>query len=155
MSAPISPAVRLQRTLPQPTAESQPFWDACARHELVLPRCASCERFWFPPANRCQHCWSDDYAWTPVSGRASLFTYTVYRRAYAPELVDQLPYVVGIVELEEGPRLITNVVDCDPDRLRVELPVEVVFLDIADGVALHAFRPRDVAAPQHPATTDE
>ncbi|MPZ86936.1 MAG: nucleic acid-binding protein [Nitriliruptorales bacterium] len=138
----VAAVARPLRTVPQPTAESQPFWDACARHELVIQRCNSCGRFWFPPSNRCQHCWSENFAWTPASGSGELYTFTVFRRAYAPELAEQLPYVVGIVELEEGPRLITNVVDCEPDNVRVGMLIEVVFHDIAEGVSLHAFRPR-------------
>jgi uncharacterized protein len=134
--------VQPRRMLPTPTTESQPFWEALARHELAVQRCDSCGRFWFPPANRCQHCWSDAFTWTPVSGRGRLFSFTVFRRAYAAELAHQLPYVVGVVELDEGPRLITNVIGCAPGRVRVDMPVEVVFEDLADGVVLHAFRPQ-------------
>ena len=129
------------RQVPSPTPESQPFWDACARHELQLQRCERCGRFWFPPSNHCQHCWSDRFSWQPVSGRAEVHSFTVYRRAYAPELAEQLPYVVAVVALEEGPRLITNIVGCPPEAVRVGLPVEVTFVDIAEGVALHAFTP--------------
>lgn len=135
-------ALTPRRVMPRPTPESQPFWDACARHELVMQRCTSCERFWFPPSNRCQHCWSDGFAWMPVSGRGELFSFTVFHRAYARELAGQLPYVVAVVECEEGPRLITNVVGCELDLVRVGMPVEVVFEEIADGSTLHAFRPR-------------
>lgn len=149
-STPHPEAVTPRRVLPQPTPESQPFWDACARHELMLQRCASCERFWFPPSNRCQHCWSDDFAWTPVSGRGELYSFTVFHRAYAPELADQLPYVVAVIEVEEGPRLITNVVGCDPDEVHVGMSVEVVFEELADGIALHAFRPGAGTATPHP-----
>lgn len=129
------------RVHPRPTSESQVFWDACARHELVLQRCDACGQHWLPPANRCQHCWSDRWTWAEVSGRGHVHSFTVYHRAYAPELVDQLPYVVAVVALEEGPRLITNVVDCPPEDVRVDQPVEVTFTDIGEGVALHAFRP--------------
>ena len=132
----------LVRDIPQPTPESQPFWDGAALGELRIQRCNACERFWFPPSNRCQHCWSDDVEWRTVSGRAELYTFTVYRRAYAPALKEQLPYVVGIVELEEGPRLVTNVVGCDPDDVRVGMPLQVIFRDIGEGFALHGFEPR-------------
>lgn len=134
--------VRPRRQLPRPTPESRPFWDGCARHELLIQRCQPHGHFWFPPANLCQRCWSPDFAWTPVSGRGELFTFTVYRRAYARELAGQLPYTVGIVELAEGPRLVTNIVGCAPEELRVGMHVEVVFEDLGDGISLHAFRPR-------------
>ena len=141
--APATEPVRPRRKLPRPTPESQPFWDGCARHELVIQRCDSCRRFWFPPSNRCQHCWSTEFTWRPVTGRARLYSFTVFHRAYAAELADQLPYVVGVVELEEGPRLITNVVGCEPADVRVDMPVEVVFDDISDEITLHAFRLRE------------
>ena len=135
--------VQPRRRLPQPTAESLPFWEGLARHELLVQRCESCGRFWFPPSNRCQHCWSDRHAWERVSGHGRVHSFTVFRRAYAAELADQLPYVVAVVELDEGPRLITNVVGVDPGDVRVDLPVEVVFDDLTDEVTLHAFRPRE------------
>jgi uncharacterized protein len=139
--------VRSRRQLPRPSPESQPFWDGLRRHELLVQRCGACGRCFFPPSNRCQHCWSDDVAWEPVSGRGRLFSFTVFHRAYAAELADQLPYVVGIVELEEGPRLITNVVGCAPADVRVDMPVEVAFDDLTDEVTLHAFRPGAAAPP--------
>lgn len=135
--------VRPRRKLPQPTPESQPFWDGLTRRELLVQQCDSCHRYWFPPSNRCQHCWSERFAWRQVSGRGRLYSFTVFHRAYAAELADQLPYVVGVVALEEGPRLITNVVGCDPADVRVDMPVEVVFDDVTDEVTLHAFRPRE------------
>ena len=141
----VSEATHPRRVLPQPTPESQPFWTACARGELIVQRCNACGRFWFPPANHCQHCWSGDFTWRPVSGRGRLHSFTVFRRAYAAGLADQLPYIVGIVELEEGPRLITNVVGCEPGDVRVDMPLEVVFEDLAEGVALHAFRPPQIS----------
>jgi uncharacterized OB-fold protein len=136
------PQLQPRRQLPHPSPESQPFWDGCAHHELLIQRCQPHGHYWFPPAGICPRCWSADFTWTPVSGRGEVFTFTVYRRAYAPELVGQLPYAVGIVELAEGPRLITNIVDCAPEDILVGMPVEVVFDDLADGVTLHAFRPR-------------
>ena len=146
-SLPTTAAQQPARQLPPPTPESQPFWDACARHELHLQRCDACDRFWFPPANHCQHCWSDRFSWQPLSGRAEVYSFTVFRRAYSPELADQLPYVVAVVELEEGPRMVTNVVGCEPDAVRVGMPVEVTFTDIAEGAALHAFQPRNDLPP--------
>jgi uncharacterized protein len=157
-TTPRTPAAerRPHRVVPRPSTESQAFWDACARHELVMQRCGSCGRFWFPPSNRCQHCWSDDFAWQPLSGRATVHAFTVYHRAYAAELADQLPYVVAVVEVEEGPRLITNVVGCDPDDVHVGMAVEVTYDDLLDAgedtpaVSLHAFRPAGPAPAAHP-----
>lgn len=134
--------VRLSRKVPHPSPESRPFWDGCARHELLLQRCGPNGHLWFPPSSLCPRCWSADFTWTAAAGVGTIFSFTVYRRAYAPELAGQVPYVVGIVELAEGPRLITNIVDCDPADIAVGMPVEVVFEDLTDDVTLHAFRPR-------------
>ena len=130
------------RPLPVPTAESQPFWDGCRRRELLLQRCATCTRAWFPPAGRCPHCLSTDWAWAPVSGRGTVYSFVVYRRAYHPWLADRLPYVVAVVALDEGPRMISNVVGCDPAAVTCDAPVEVVFEDVAEGVTLPLFRLR-------------
>ena len=129
------------KPLPRPTPDSARFWEACRAHRLELQRCSGCERFWFPPGNRCAHCWGDSWEWRPVSGRGQLFTFTVMRRAYHPGFADDLPYVVAIVELEEGPRLISNLVDCAPESVRIGMPVSVMFDDVTADVTLPKFRP--------------
>ncbi len=136
-----------RRVVPAPTTESQPFWDGCARGELLMQRCGACGRWWFPPSNRCQHCWSDEVGWHRLSGRAEVYSFTVFHRAYAAELAAQLPYVVAVVTVEEGPRLITNVVGCDPDDVHVGMAVQVAFEPLAEGVSLHVFRPLTAAPP--------
>ncbi len=129
------------KPLPNPTPDSQPFWDACARHSLELQKCLNCGQFWFPPGNRCGHCLCADYAWQAVSGKGSVVTFTVMRRAYHPGFSDELPYTVAVVELEEGPRLVTNVIDCGPEDMKIGMPVEVVFSDCSDEATLPLFRP--------------
>lgn len=126
---------------PRPTPESAPFWQACREHVLRLQRCDQCGKFWFPPGNRCRWCWSDRWQWTPVSGRGRLYTFTVIWRAYHPGFANDLPYNVAVVELEEGPRLISNVVGCAPEALAVGMPLVVVFDDVAPDLTLPKFRP--------------
>lgn len=129
------------KPLPRPTWDSAPFWDACLRHSLELQRCVACGKFWFPPSNRCAHCLSDSWDWRPVAGRGTLVTFTVMRRAYHPGFEDELPYTVAVVELTEGPRLITNLVGCQPQEARVGLPVTVLFEDLSPEATLPVFRP--------------
>ena len=136
-----TPPADYAKPLPRPTAESAPFWEACRRHELALQCCTACGRFWFPPANRCAHCWSETWEWTPVSGRGRVFTFTVFQRAFHRAFVDEVPYAVAVVELEEGPRLMSNVVGCGPDEVSVGMPVTVVFDDVTPEVTLPRFRP--------------
>jgi uncharacterized OB-fold protein len=108
---------------------TRPFWAGAARGELVLPRCDACGRFvWYPDA-RCRACGASGHTWTAVSGRGRLFSWSVVRRAFIPQFADGVPYVTGLVAIDEDPavRLVTRVVDCDPTALRPDLPVRVVF----------------------------
>jgi uncharacterized OB-fold protein len=127
--------------LPQPSAESEPFWDGCRRGELRLQRCAGCGRFWFPPGRFCPECWGRDWAWEPTGGRGRVHSFVVYRRAYRPVFKDRLPYAVAVVELEEGPRLLTTLVGVEPERVQVGLPVEVALVPAPGGFVLPFFRP--------------
>ena len=130
-----------RRPLPVPSPESAPFWEGCRKHELLLQRCTRCEQVTFLPTARCPRCLSPSLAWTKSSGRGTVYSFVVYRRAYHPGLKDQLPYVVALVELAEGPRLISNLVDCDPKSVRCDMSVEVVFDDATENVTLYKFRP--------------
>jgi uncharacterized OB-fold protein len=105
------------------------FWEAAAREELAIPRCAACRRYQWYPRERCPACGGADLPWTPVSGRGTLFSWAVVRRALVSAFAEKVPYVTGLVALAEEPavRLVTNVVDCEPEALRAELPMRVVF----------------------------
>ncbi|HXF52363.1 MAG TPA: OB-fold domain-containing protein [Dehalococcoidia bacterium] len=130
-----------QRPLPFPTPETQPFWDACKRHELQLPYCLRCQAFFFYPRRFCPRCFSWDIEWRRCSGRGTLYTYAIQYRSMAAGF--EPPYVTALVQLEEGPRLMTNLVDVEPDpkRIRCDMPVEVVFHDVTDQITLPLFRP--------------
>jgi len=125
-----------------PTPESRPFWDAARRHELSLQCCRSCGRWLFYPRFACPHCFSADLEWRRASGRGRLHTFAVVQRGQRGFSLPA-PYVIAIVELDEGPRLMTNLVgiETDPARLRIGMPVEVVFEDLSAEIALPRFRP--------------
>jgi uncharacterized OB-fold protein len=128
--------------LPVPTPESQPFWDGCARGELLLPRCTACRRFHFFPRSFCPHCWSEDLAWEPVSGRGVVVSFV--RSLLAPAGFDlETPVVIALVELEEGVRLMSNVIVPDPLAIEVGTQVQAVF---RDAPALLRFVPAEVTA---------
>lgn len=116
--------------LPDPDWEpTREHFAAAARGELAIPRCRDCGGYsWFPP-ERCIHCGGGALEWSPVSGRGTLFTWAVVRRAFLPAFRDRVPFVTALVALEEDPRvrLVCCLVDCDPEDLRVELPVRAVF----------------------------
>ena len=126
---------------PHPSVESQPFWDAAAAGELRLQRCAKDGEWFFPPAARCPRDWSTEWTWEKTSGRGTVFSFVVFQRSYHPAFRDALPYAVAFVELEEGPRMPTRLVDVDVKDVRVGMPVEVVFTEVAEGTRLPLFRP--------------
>lgn len=125
--------------IPSPTPLSQPFWDATRRRELALQRCSDCGAFRWTPQVLCRECHSERYEWTAVSGRGSLYSYTMVHRPPLP--VFDAPYVVAVVALEEGPLMLTNLVDCPPDALRIDMPVEVAFRPLDETITLYPFRP--------------
>jgi uncharacterized OB-fold protein len=127
------------KLLPKPSPTSRPFWDAAKRHELLLQRCGACNTFIYYPRPRCPHCFSDRLSWEQCSGRGKLYSYTVVRRAASRAFADA-PYVLGIVELAEGPRMTTNIV-APPEQLRVDMPVTVFFDDVTPDRTLVKFKP--------------
>jgi len=130
------------RPIPPSSALTEPYWDAARRGELAVQRCEGCGARPFPPRARCPGCGAGSLSWTPVSGRGTVHSYTVAHRAPHPVFAEQLPLVVAIVELEEGPRMFTNIIGCDPADVRVGMPVEARFEPIDDtDRALPVFTP--------------
>lgn len=111
---------------------TRPFWEAAARGELAIPRCRACRAFVWYPRERCPACRATDLAWEPLSGRGTLFSYTVVRHAFVKPFAAFVPYATGLVALAEDPslRLATLLVDCDPASLRLDGPVRVVFREL-------------------------
>jgi len=128
------------KPLPVPSVESQPFWDGCKRHELLLPCCSQCDACRFPPGPTCPKCWSTDWEWKKASGRGKIYSFGVYHRVYHQGFESEVPYVLAVVELDEGPRLVTNVVNKSPEELGCDMPVEVVFDDVTDDTTLYKFQ---------------
>ena len=133
------------RLLPRLDAENRFFWTSGADGRLRFLRCQDCGMFFHPPAPRCPDCLSDRVADEPVSGRASVVSYTVNHQQWIP---GGEPYVIGLVAIaeQEDVRLSTNLVDVEPDDVRIGMPVEVVF-EHDDDVYLPLFRPVEVVAP--------
>ncbi len=134
--------VRPPKPLPVPCAEDAEFWARAKQHELVLPRCRACSHVWFPPYEWCQRCLSREREWIAVSGRGEVFGVTVIEQPYLAAFVDDLPYNVVIVQLEDGPMLYSNMVGVPNDEITIGMAVEVVFDDVSDEISLPRFRPR-------------
>ena len=129
------------KPLPTPTPETQPFWDGLKAHELRVMHCMNCDHTYLYPRPYCPKCFSDKTEWRAASGRGSLHTYMINHRPPSPAW--EAPYVIAIVELEEGPRLMSNLVDiaADPSVLTIDMPLQVVYDDVTDQVTLPKFRP--------------
>ncbi|GAU67485.1 hypothetical protein SSP35_05_00520 [Streptomyces sp. NBRC 110611] len=122
--------------LPEVDAFTRPYWEAAAAGKLLLRRCraAGCGTAHHYPREFCPYCWSADVVWEPASGHATLYTWSVVHRNDLPPFGDRLPYVAAVVDLAEGPRMMTEVTDCAPAELRIGMPLTVRFRDVAPGV---------------------
>ena len=128
------------RALPQPTPETQHLWDGTKANELLLQRCDECSKVYFPPRPFCPACASRKVSVTKASGKAKLYSYIIHHRpvpGFTP------PYALAVVELDEGPRMMTNIVDCEqtPVARVLAMPMEVVFEPQTDTITLPLFRP--------------
>ena len=128
------------KPLPQVSPEMAPFFEAARRHELVVQRCARCGALRFPARSICSACLGRDATWVPVSGRGQVFSFAVMHQANHPSFAAEVPYAVIVVQLDEGVRLLSNLVDCEVAGIRIGLPVEVVFDDVTPDVSLPRFR---------------
>lgn len=136
-----APPRQVPKPLPVPSRTTKPFWDAAKQHRLSIQRCGSCNEYVFYPRTICPHCGSGDLAWTDVSGRATLYSFTIARKATARPWAEDVPYVIAIVELEEGPRMTSNIVGCPVDDVRIGMPLIASFQDVSDEITLVMFRP--------------
>jgi len=129
--------------LPIPVADeaSQVFFDGANEDKLMLVQCSQCGTFRLPGRERCLDCWSTESEWAQASGKGKLYTYGIMHQQYHPAFAEQIPYNYALVELDEGPRLITNIVDCPNEELRTDMPVEAVFDHVTDEATLIRFRP--------------
>jgi uncharacterized OB-fold protein len=127
--------------LPTPDDDTLPFWEACREGTLLLRHCSACGEFHYYPRPFCPKCWSTDVEWVPASGRARLYTYSVVHVNDLPPWPDRVPYVAAVVDLEEGPRVMTNVEGCAFDDIEIGMPLVVDFKAVADDVTIPVFRP--------------
>lgn len=121
--------------------EAKPFWANLREHKLTAQKCKDCGKYFtYPPQGSCPHCLSTNYEWTQLSGKGTIFSFVNYHRAWHPSYEGKTPYNVSLIDLDEGPRLISNVIDCPVDQVRVGMPVAVVYEDNEE-FTLPKFRP--------------
>lgn len=129
---------------PMPVVDhlSAPYWDGCREGRLLVQTCAACAKPRFPPGPVCPACGSPEAEWIASSGRARVYSWIVVRHPIPAEVyADEVPYVVALVELEEGVRMPTNIVGCAPEAVTAGMELEATFRDIGEGLRLPQFRP--------------
>jgi uncharacterized OB-fold protein len=131
--------ITMSRHLPVPSKISQPFWDSCKAEAMQIQKCESCGTFAFYPVYICPECASRKLAWTRVSGKATIYTYTVAQKSVFEDVKG--PMVVALVELEEGAMMTSNIVNADPAALAVGMPVRLCYEPISEDITLPVFEP--------------
>ena len=130
-----------KKPLPTIAGETRPYWESCRQGKLMIQKCDRCGKYQFYPRGICANCWSIDIRWVQSSGKGTVWTFTVTYQNRSPGFAEEVPYVVALVELEEGVRMFTNVVDCDPREVKIGMPVEVTFVQATDQVTVPYFKP--------------
>ena len=129
------------RPLPAPSTTTAPFWEACKVQRLLLQQCRACGHIQFYPRSICTACMSDQLEWSAARGTGTVYSYSTVYRALVPGFEDDVPYVVAMIELDEGVRLLSQVIYCEPEEVFIGLRVSVTFEEARDGVVLPKFRP--------------
>jgi uncharacterized OB-fold protein len=129
-----------ERPHPQPTPLTQPFWDACQRSELVAQRCSDCERFRHYPQPLCPHCICSEYRWEKLAGTGQIHSYAISHRAFHPAWEEHVPYVIATIELDEGIRMVCDLLGTDPDSVEIGQKVVAEFAEMPGQGTMPRFR---------------
>lgn len=133
-------SMSIERPLPKPTEYTRPYWESAKQNKLVIQKCSSCESLQFYPRPYCISCLSDEMDWVEVSGRGTIYTYTINHRSPNSYMQDKVPYVVAIIELEEGIRMMANIIDSVLDKVEIGAHVHVVFENINEDITIPQFK---------------
>lgn len=128
------------KPIPEANADTRPFWDACNRGKLLVQHCRACGHRQFYPRGLCQRCRSQDLAWQAAEPRGSVYSFTIVHRAPTPAFRADVPYAIALVDLADGVRMMMNIVNCDPERVAIGMPVNIVF-EQRDGQAVPQAEP--------------
>jgi uncharacterized OB-fold protein len=130
-----------EKPLPIPAPEAKPFWEYCKQHELRMQKCSKCGKLRNPPNIICPECHSMDFEWVKISGKGRVFSYVVYHYTYDKAWANDVPYIVASIELDEGPRIKSNIIECKPEHVKIGMPVEIQFEDVTNEFTLYKFKP--------------
>ena len=127
--------------IPSVSSDTEEYWKGLLAHKLVLPKCNDCGKVSFPPRRFCPHCMSFDVTWTEMSGRGKVHTFSVVYQNKSPGFAEKVPYTVGFIELDEGPQMMSNVIDADPESVAIGDRVQIVYQDVMPDLTIPLFRP--------------
>ena len=130
-----------QKPIPAMQPWSEGFWKGTKEHKLLIQECNDCKAKIFYPRKYCPECWSANLGWAEASGKAKVYAHTIMMDMVEPKFMGDLPYVLALVDLEEGVRMMTRIVECEPEEVSIGMDVEVVFEDMNDDYALPFFKP--------------
>ena len=132
-------------TPPKPVPDvkpwAMPFWEAARENKLIIQKCPDCDKHVFYPRLMCPHCFSGNLEWVEASGKGTIFSYTVVLSNSPSAFINDMPYVVALIKLDEGVQMLSNIVECDLDQLNCDMPVEVTFEKLNEEFTLPKFRP--------------
>lgn len=129
------------KPVPIPTRETQPYWDGCKQHELRIQKCAACGHYQFYPRLYCTACMSDQVEWVGTLGRGKVLSFTIVYRPVTQAFAADVPYIVALITLDEGPQMMSNIVGCAPEKVHIGMLVEVTFEDWTEEISVPKFRP--------------
>jgi uncharacterized OB-fold protein len=129
------------RPIPVIDSDSKIFWENCQNNILVLPKCQDCGDYFFYPRSICPNCMSDQIEWKEVSGNGKVYSYTIARRPAGKAFAAYTPYIVAIIQLDEGPRMMANIINVELSEISCEMRVQVVYQEINDSFKLPMFEP--------------
>lgn len=129
------------KPIPAPNKETQKFWEGCKRGELMIPQCGDCGAYHFYPRALCPACLSSNLDWVAASGKGKVHTFSVVHRAPSEPFKADVPYTIALLELDEGVRMMSNIIHCKPEAVRIGMEVRVVFEEITEAIALPKFEP--------------
>jgi uncharacterized OB-fold protein len=132
---------QFEKPAPVTTPETEPFWEGCRRGELQLQSCRACKGVQFPPRRYCASCLSDDLVWDRASGRGTVRSYTIVSLPSSPAFADELPYVIALVDLQEGPTMLSGIRGCEVEAVHIGMSVEVEFEQRGERFRIPYFHP--------------
>jgi uncharacterized OB-fold protein len=130
-----------EKPVPEVNPWAKPFWEAAHQKKLIIQKCPDCYKHIFYPRLLCPHCFSENLEWVEASGKGTIYSYTVVMNNAPSAFINDIPYVVALIKLDEGVQMLSNIVECDPEEVRCDMPVEVTFEKLSEDFTLPKFRP--------------